>query len=103
MYRAYLTRASVGELDNTSLITRILKLRKEKAALLGFDDFGAMSLAKKMAPGVTEVLDMLERLRVASKGAAQQDHKDITALAQESGHEGDLRHWDIAFLVGTSS
>ncbi len=97
IYRAYVTRASTGELDNTSLITSILKLRKEKAALLGFDDFGAMSLAKKMAPGVPAVQDMLQKLRQSSWDAAQKDHEEITSLAQESAHTGDLMHWDVGF------
>ena len=97
IYRAYLTRASAGELDNTPLIGAILKLRKEKAALLGFDDYGAMSLAKKMAPSVPDVLDMLERLRVASWDAANKDHEEVTAFAQENGHEGELKHWDVSF------
>ncbi|MFK7817684.1 MAG: M3 family metallopeptidase [Planctomycetaceae bacterium] len=97
VYRAYLTRASDGELDNTPLITKVLKLRKEKAQLLGFDDYGAMSLAKKMAPSVKDVQDMLQRLRASSWDAANKDHEEITAFANENGHEGPLRHWDIAF------
>ena len=36
LYRAFITRASSGEVDNTPLITRILRLRQEKAVLLGY-------------------------------------------------------------------
>jgi oligopeptidase A len=97
VYRAYLTRASDGELDNTPLITQVLKLRKEQAQLLGFDDYGAMSLAKKMAPSVKDVQDMLVRLRDSSWDAAKKDHEEVTAFANENGHEGELNHWDIAF------
>lgn len=97
IYRAYLTRASEGELDNTPLISTILRLRKEQAGLLGFADYGAMSLAKKMAPSVSEVQDMLESLRVASWDAATRDHDEITTFAQENGHDGDVKHWDVSF------
>ena len=35
LYRAYITRASDGDLDNAPLITQILKLRREAAAQIG--------------------------------------------------------------------
>ena len=36
VYRAFMTRASSGNVDNTSIINEILKLRLEKAKLLGY-------------------------------------------------------------------
>jgi oligopeptidase A len=36
VYRASITKASSGELDNTPLLRRLLALRREKATLLGF-------------------------------------------------------------------
>lgn len=48
MYRAYLTRASSGELDNTPIIEETLKLRNEKAQLLGYANFAELSMASKV-------------------------------------------------------
>jgi len=39
LYKAFISRASSEQLDNTPLIERILQLRKEKAQLLGFDSY----------------------------------------------------------------
>lgn len=39
VYLAYITRASSGELDNTEIINQILKLRLEKAKLLGYNNY----------------------------------------------------------------
>ena len=39
IYRAYISRASSGELDNTPIIEQILKLRLEKAKLLGYNNY----------------------------------------------------------------
>jgi Zn-dependent oligopeptidase len=39
VYRAYITRASSGDLDNTLLIEQILKLRLEKAKLLNYNNY----------------------------------------------------------------
>lgn len=50
MYRAYITRASAGELDNTPIIEQVLKLRQEKAQLLGFQNFADLSMASKVRP-----------------------------------------------------
>lgn len=39
VYRAYVSRASSGDLDNTPIIDQILKLRLEKAKLLGYKNY----------------------------------------------------------------
>ena len=39
IYRAYVTRASSGDLDNTGIIDQILKLRLEKAKLLNYNNY----------------------------------------------------------------
>ena len=48
MYRAFITRASAGDSDNTDVINQILKLRKEKAAILGYEHHAAVSMASKV-------------------------------------------------------
>lgn len=39
LYRAYVSRASSGDFNNTPIIEQILKLRSEKAKLLGFSNY----------------------------------------------------------------
>ncbi|BCL34686.1 M3 family metallopeptidase [Nostoc sp. MS1] len=99
LYKAYITRASSGELDNNPLIERILELRQELANLLGFANYAELSLASKMAPNVEAVEALLEELRAASYNAAV---KDLAALKEFAAAKGapeasDLRHWDIPF------
>ena len=79
VYRSFISRASGGELDNTPLIEQILKLRKEKAALLGYNTYAELSLASKMAPSVEKIEEMEFQLRAASKTGGEQDLADITA------------------------
>jgi oligopeptidase A len=99
LYRAYVSRASSGELDNTPLLTQILRLRREEAALLGYPSYAQLSLASKMAPSVEAVEQMLEELRVASFPAAERDLDELRTLARASGatEASDLRPWDVAF------
>ncbi len=97
VYRAFITRASEGEIDNTPLIPQILKLRKEKAQLLGYANFAEVSLTEKMAPSIEAVLEMEERLRIASWDAGQQDLKDLQTFAAEQGETAAIIQWDFAF------
>jgi len=99
IYRAWITRAGEGELDNAPLIERILALRHEEAELLGYSTFAQLSLEAKMAPDVESVESLLENLRISSYDAAVRDLEDLQNFARESGaaEAGELRHWDVPF------
>jgi len=99
LYRAYITRASEGELDNKALIERILTLRRELAELLGYASYAEFSLAAKMAPSVGAVESLLEELRTASHGAAETDLQALIALAKRAGvpEAANFKPWDVAF------
>jgi oligopeptidase A len=99
LYKAYITRASSGELNNNPLIERILQLRQELAELLGFENFAELSLASKMAKNVPAVEKLLEELRQASYDAAVKDLEALKdfAKSQKAAEAEDLQHWDISF------
>jgi len=97
IYRAFISRASTGEWDNSESITKILKLRREKAELLGYRTFAELSLAEKMAPGVAAVEEMFEKLRAASRPPAEQDLAELKSLAANCGQSEEFKHWDAAF------
>jgi len=67
MHRAYLNRATDGERDNRPLIPRILELRREMAALVGYPDFADFRLAENMVGNGERALaferDLTERSR----------------------------------------
>lgn len=44
VYRAYVTRASSGDLDNTPIIDQILKLKLQKAKLLGYNNYAEVNV-----------------------------------------------------------
>ena len=97
LYRAFVTRASSGELNNDPLITRFLKLRQEKAQLLGYRNYAEVSLARKMAPSVDAIRQMFTDLRTAAWDAAVRDLEDIKALQATRGETNPLQVWDVAF------
>ncbi|NES85160.1 MAG: M3 family metallopeptidase, partial [Moorea sp. SIO2B7] len=93
LYKAFITRASTGNLDNNPLIERILDLRQQKATILDFDTYAQLSLARKMAPDVDAVEKLMEELRSVSYNAAEQDLEELKAFAQND----DLKQWDTTF------
>jgi oligopeptidase A len=100
LYRAHITRAGEGELDNGPLIAKILALRAEKAGLLGYGSFAELSLASKMAPDVAAVQQLLEQLREASVGAAERELAELQEFAAthpEHPQAEPLALWDVMF------
>ena len=97
LYRAYVTRASNGEHDNTPNIEAILALRNEMALLLGFGSYAELSLDSKMAPDIAVVDDLLERLRSASIGAARDDLRELQRYANQQGQAEALALWDSGY------
>ena len=97
VYRAFILRASSGELDNSGLIARILTLRKEKAILLGYENYADLSLESKMAPDVAAVQKMFAELVQAARKPARKDLDALRQLAEASGQMEPLAHWDVPF------
>ena len=110
MYKAYSTRASEIEIsidtcsnhgtdwDNTPLIKKILKLRKEEALLLGFNNYAEVSLASKMASTPKQVLGFLTDLAVKAKPYAKRDLKELQQFAFEQFGLKSLESWDVAYI-----
>ncbi len=97
VYRAYISRATKGEWDNSEIIEKILRLRQEEAQLLGFKTYAELSLDGKMAPDVDAVEKLLEELRQVSFPAAVQEMSELQAFASAHGQNTPLEHWDIGY------
>ncbi|QPN59365.1 M3 family metallopeptidase [Synechococcus sp. CBW1002] len=99
VYRAQVSRASGGELNNAPLIERILTLKREQAERLGFANWAEVSLAAKMADSVEAVERLLEELRVAAYPVAEAELKELAACAGRHGapEASDLQPWDVSF------
>ncbi len=100
MYRAYVTRASEfgpAELDNTPLIVRIVRLRREAARLLGYPDYAHVSLVPKMAQSPDEVLDFLYELARRAKPYAERDMAELRDFAAKELALPAVEAWDIAY------
>ncbi len=94
-YEAWSARgANSGETDNRGIIAETLKLRAEKAALLGYDTYSAYKLEPEMAGTPEAVADLLSRVWEPAKAAADADAAKLEALLHADGFEGPLEPWD---------
>jgi len=100
MYRASATRAAEfgpPALDNTPLIQRILKLRREEAELLGYRNFAEVSLVPKMAESVPQVLAFLRDLAAKAKPYAEKDVAELRDFARSELGLETLESWDVGY------
>ena len=100
LYRAYTTRASEfgpAERDNSALMQKLLSLRQEEAALLGYGTFADVSLVPKMAETPRQVMDFLRDLARRARLFAEQDMAELRQFAASELNLHDLQAWDIAY------
>jgi len=88
-----------GESDNTQLIWEILRLRKEKAALLGHDNFADLVLKRRMAKDGQGALRFTEDLHLKIREQFLQEVSELEAYKAEKTHSkpAPLEPWETAF------
>ncbi|MET4620007.1 peptidyl-dipeptidase Dcp [Arthrobacter sp. 2762] len=93
LFEASLARGTDGgSLDVRDLVTTTVRLRAEKASLLGFQNFAELVVDQQTAPDFKAVQAMLGRLAPAAVRNAQ---AEALALAESAGHP--LEPWDWAY------
>ena len=100
MYRESVTRASEfgkTEWDNTALVARIVELRRELAALLGYANYAEVSLVPKMAESPAQVLEFLQDLAKRSRPFAEKDVAELREFARRELGIDKLEAWDVAY------
>ncbi len=100
LYRESATRAAEfgkAEWDNTPLIGRILKLRREESGLLGYASFAEVSLVPKMAQTPGQVTGFLRDLAGRARPFAERDLEELQKFSRDQLKIEDLESWDVAY------
>lgn len=99
VFRAYYSRASSGEFNNKEVIDQILRLRKEQAALLGYENFAKMNFVRKMAESPEAIWSFLAELRDASREGNSAHVERLSQFAKQTlGDETfELKVWDLLY------
>lgn len=106
MFKAYASRGNNGnENDNKELLVKMIALRAEKAALLGYDNPAQMILADKMAGNPDAVDTFLAGLMAPAVARAEEEIADMQKVMDEDVRAGILpagsviKPWDWAYYA----
>ncbi len=97
MWRAFSSRAYKDEFDNCDNILKMVKLKDERAKILGYDTHAHYVLEQRMAKTPDEVMSFLKKLLATYKPSAQKDLADLKAFASESGFKDEIKPWDVGY------
>ncbi|MGO4438034.1 M3 family metallopeptidase [Rhizobium sp. RAF56] len=94
-FQAWVARGrNGGETDNRTVVAETLKLRAEKAKLLGYANFAELKLDNTMAKTPEAVNDLLRAVWAKAVARTRQEEADISALVAEEGRNHDVMPWD---------
>lgn len=85
--------------NNTEVILKIIKLRKERAQLLGYESHAAFVLEERMAQSEKNVKSFLNDLSEKAHPAAKKEWSAMEAFAAENLKLTRLEKWDTAFVA----
>lgn len=88
--------SSGGEFDNREVVSRMAKLRAERAALLGYDTHAAYQLEEQTARTVEAVNKLLAQLAPAAVANARKEAAELQKVIEKEKGGFKLQPWDWA-------
>lgn len=98
LFLAYGSKAFKGdENDNQAIILKMVKLRLERAKLLGYKSHADFVLEERMAESPQKVVDFLDNLKQYALPVAAKEVEELNAFAKSIGGPDKLERWDMAY------
>ena len=98
LWEASNRRGTADPFDNRTLLVDILRLRREKAQLLGYRDFADLVLEERMAHKGERAQAFVEDLLAKTKPFFDRENQSLAELGREYGYS-TLEPWDISYLA----
>jgi peptidyl-dipeptidase Dcp len=100
VFRAFVARGdNGGATDNKAIIAETVRLRAERARLLGFADFAHYRLDDAMAKTPAAVRALLDAVWAPARASALADRDALAALVTEEGGNFQLAPWDWRYYA----
>lgn len=97
MYRAFRNRGSGEGRDNRPLIRRILRLRRDLAAKLGYDSYAELTLEERMVEDAAAAHAFERDMAAAGRDPFETEVEELRAKARALGL-ADLQPWDVRYV-----
>ncbi|MFT6101144.1 MAG: peptidyl-dipeptidase Dcp [Arenicella sp.] len=91
--------SSGGEYDNRELVSKVFKLRAQRAQLLGYANHAAYQLVSQTAKTTEAVNTRLSTLAPAAVANAKKEAADLQAIVTKQGGDFELAAWDWDFYT----
>ena len=88
-----------GEFDNREILTRVVKIRAERAQLMGYPNHAAYGLENQTARTTEAVNQRLASLAPPAAANAKREAADIQAIIDAEGGDFELASWDWNFYA----
>jgi oligopeptidase A len=98
LWEASNRRGTSEPYDNRALLLEILRLRREKAHLLGYADFADLVLEERMAQNGAQAQAFLEDLRAKTESFFHRENESLAELGRQYGYER-IEPWDVGYLA----
>lgn len=100
LFKASWTRAEKGDVNDTrSTIDKLVRLRLQKAKLMGKKNFAEWKLQDQMAPNPQAAIDLMKQLAKPAVEQAQKEQAEIQALIKSQGGNFTVEPWDWNFYA----
>ena len=100
VWRTYYSRGDNGdEHDNNKIIAEILKLRKERVGLLGYDNYAEWRLQDRMAKTPANAMELMNAVWPAAIARVEEEVADMQAVADARGDSITIEPWDYRYYA----
>ncbi|MBB3879224.1 M3 family metallopeptidase [Sphingomonas pseudosanguinis] len=98
VWRAFTKRGDNGDINDTkATIARIVRLRANRAHLLGFKTHADWRMQDTMAKTPAAAMDLMMRVWPAAKARVAEEVRDMQAIADKEGAKITIEPWDYRF------
>ena len=99
-FRAFLARgAHAGAHDNSAIMSETVRLRAERARLMGFPSYAHFRLADTMAKAPEAALGLLRRVWAPAREQALREVEALQAMIAAEGGNFELKAWDWRYYA----
>ena len=96
----YYSRGDNGDVyDNNKIIADILKLRKERVGLMGYDNFAEWRLQNRMAKNPENAMNLMMAVWPAAIARVKEEVADMQTVANELGDNITIEPWDYRYYA----
>ena len=99
IYKGYTTLASYGENNNYPIIQEIVKLRAEKAKIMGFDTFAQMMTSRVMAKTPEAASELLLKVFEPAVQRSKEEVADMQAIVDAEKGGFKIAPWDYYYYA----